>query len=267
MNTVPKLRVTIDTNVCDILHEPDKSPELMIPDDARRLRQAIADGTILAFAAEATLFVECLAFKDKLAYLAVAGTPDPRPSPDPRAVDRFRDLNALGVKILHAPLMAGEVFIHGLEYADDTVFTTEERRARFGEFTRRYPGRHPIASLGLQLLSKQPPLPATRQTGTSPNSVHFELRQDWAVALQREWNNPITLSQKALRKQAGTLIGEWCDTLIVGAHYGYGNDFFCTTDEGRGAGSNSILFHQNRSRLASEGIVVTSPAELVGKIG
>ena len=266
MTTVSSLRVTLDTNVCDIIHAPDKAPGLVDPICARALRQAIADGKILAFVAEATLFVECLEFKDKLAYLAVSGTQAPRPSPDPRVIARFRDLGALGVKILRAPLLAGEIFVSELNYADDAIFTAAERQIRFGEFTRRYPGRKPIISLGQKLLDGQRPVPAGRHVRTGPTSTHSELPQDWAIAIKREWDSAAKVNQKALRKQVGHLIGEWCDTLIVGAHYGYGNDLFCTTDEGRSFGADSILFHGNRSKLKESRIDILSPTELVRKI-
>ncbi|QJW80061.1 hypothetical protein [Burkholderia glumae] len=266
MNDVSRLRVTLDTNVCDILHEPEKAPALMEPDSARRLRQAIEEGAILAFVAEASLFVECLDFKDKLEYLAVAGTVAPRPSANPRFMERLRGLGAIGVRILRGPLLGGEIFVPYLEYADDVDFTAAERTRRFGEFARHRPGRKPVMAFGQQLLDQQPPLPSATSVKTGPDSTHWELRQDWAIAIKRAWDNADASGQKALRKQVAPLIGEWCDTLIVAAHYGYGNNLFCTADEGRGAGRNSILFHENRSKLQEDGIVVVSPMELARRL-
>ena len=62
------------------------------------------------------------------------------------------------------------------------------------------------------------------------------------------------------------MIGEWCDVLILGSHVAYGNDIFCTVDQGKSAGSNSVLFHGNRANLASQGIVIKSPAEVLATI-
>jgi hypothetical protein len=85
-------RVTFDTNVCNVIHHPVKWPKVVAPDDARKIRAAIADGRMLGFVSEASLFVECLSFSDKLGYLAVAGTSGERPAPDPRMVTMFADL-------------------------------------------------------------------------------------------------------------------------------------------------------------------------------
>jgi hypothetical protein len=87
--TIP--RITFDTNVCNVINNPEKWPTLVAPDDARKIRVAISDGRIAGFVSEATLFVECLSFPDKLTYLSVAGTPDPRPTPDPRLIAVFDD--------------------------------------------------------------------------------------------------------------------------------------------------------------------------------
>jgi hypothetical protein len=62
----------------------------------------------------ASLFVECLSFPDKLAYLSVAGTPDSRPDPDPKTVAMFRNLASIGMKLLHAPMIGAEIFVERL---------------------------------------------------------------------------------------------------------------------------------------------------------
>ncbi|MEA2987180.1 MAG: hypothetical protein QOD94_3434, partial [Alphaproteobacteria bacterium] len=106
-------RVTFDTNVCNVIHDPSRWPNQVDPDDARKVRDAIQDGRVLGFVSGATLFIECLSFEDKLAYLAVAGTDKPRPAPDPKAVARFDDVAKVGAKLLRAPLIGAEIFIEG----------------------------------------------------------------------------------------------------------------------------------------------------------
>jgi hypothetical protein len=59
-------RVTFDTNVCNVINNPTKWPTLVDPDDAPGIRSAIAEGRIAGFVSEATLFIECLSFPDKL---------------------------------------------------------------------------------------------------------------------------------------------------------------------------------------------------------
>ncbi len=235
----------------------------MAPSDARQIRQAIVDRKVLAFVSEATLFVECLSFADKLAYLAVAGTRNERPKPDPRRTAVFSDLAALGVKLLHAPLIGAEIFIHDMPWAEDVVYTQFERQERFAAFVRNYPRHKPLKAIGDSLLGGQAPTCAGRTTTTGPNSFSVEIPQAWAIAIKREWDKQDENGRKKLRKQIGPVIGEWCDTLIVGSHIAYGNDTFCTADEGRSAGASSVLFHGNRANLEQQGVTIMSPPELV----
>ena len=87
----------------------------------------------MGFISEASLFVECLSFDDKLSYLAVAGTVKPRPSPDLKAVARFKAVAELGARLLHAPHIGAEIFIEGFQWADDDVYTMEQRQQRFSD--------------------------------------------------------------------------------------------------------------------------------------
>lgn len=255
-------RITFDTNVCNVIHDPEKWPDLVKPEDARRIREAIKDGRLLAFVSEASVFVECLSFSDKLAYLAVAGTPDPRPSPDPRMVAMFDDLAKLGVKLLHAPLIGSEKFVEAFEWATDDIFNAQERHDRFSSFARPLPRHEPLQQYGRGLLANQPPVPSGKVFNQGPNSFSVSVPQDWAVAIKREWDgNPA--GRKGLERMVRPAIGEWCDALILGSHVGYGNDVFCTTDSGKNAGVRSLLHHTNRANLKAQGITIMTPAELV----
>jgi hypothetical protein len=48
------LRVTFDTNVCDILHQPDRRTEIMPRVDADELRNRVRDGGVSADSGEQT---------------------------------------------------------------------------------------------------------------------------------------------------------------------------------------------------------------------
>lgn len=262
------VRVTCDTNACNVIHNPDKWPDLVQPDDARKIRSAIEARRIEAFVSEASLFVECLSFPDKLAYLAVAGTPDPRPAPDPRMLAMFADLGSIGVKVLHAPVIGAEKFSDAIPWAGDDVCPFNTRHQRFCDFVQPLPRHHPLQAYGTSLLAHQQPVPPRGSTRTGPNSFSVPLTQEWAVALKREWDsgNPDG-GTKAFRKKVGGYIGEWCDCLIVGSHVGYGIDIFCTTDEGKNAGAGSLLHHLNRPNLAGQGIRIMTPHEVVAHLG
>lgn len=63
-------------------------------------------------------------------------------------------------------------------------------------------------------------------------------------------------------------IAEWVDGDALSAHYAAGNDFFCTNDKARNAGTGSIFHKQNRIRLEKEfGIKIISSCELAYQIG
>jgi hypothetical protein len=262
MSQPEPLRVTFDTNVCNVIHDPDRWPDQVDPEDARKIREAIRNGKMLGFVSEATLFIECLSFEDKLAYLAVVGTTKPRPVPDPRAVTRFEDVAKVGAKLLHAPLIAGEIFIETFGWASDDVYSIEDRQARFGNFccsrdSVKLDGLAKLREYGATLDAKFPhTFHGTPMTGPLA----------WASAFRRAWEAD-PAGQKKLRKEVGPIIGEWCDGLIVASHIAYGNDVFCTIDYGRNAGANSMLHQSSRAALETQGIKIMTPAELVGQYG
>jgi hypothetical protein len=58
-------------------------------------------------------------------------------------------------------------------------------------------------------------------------------------------------------------VAEWVDGDALSAHSAFNCDVFCTNDRARGAGSGSIFYSNNLSKLKARfGIVVLSPDEL-----
>lgn len=264
MTSVKPLRVTFDTNVCNFISDSNKPGSPVDPAAAAAVRAAVSDGRVKGFISEASLFVECLSFPEKLAYLAVAGTSDPRPAPDPRTVAMFQDLAGLGMKLLHAPLIGAEIFIEGIAWADDDKFPADKRLERFVAFLAPLPKHKPLVAYGKSL--------APAATGNhriavpTKNGFTVPIRQDWAARIKHEWDtNPA--GHKKLEKAVRPEIGEWCDRLIVGSHYGYGNHVFCTLDKGKNAGSRSLLHMSNRPALEAQGIKLMTPEELVQHYG
>ena len=95
---------------------------------------------------EASVFIECLSFVDKLAYLAVAGRKGQRPA-DLCRVAIFYELTRLGIRLLHAPLIGAEKFIE-MPWAADDRYPSEERLKRFGSFMQPLPRHQPLISVG-----------------------------------------------------------------------------------------------------------------------
>ena len=261
--TKKPIPVTFDTNAANLVADPVQYASLdQPPGTADRLRRAITDDCIQGFVSEASVFVECLSFADKLAYLAVAGRKGQRPAPDPRRVAIFDELTRLGIRLLHAPLIGAEKFIE-MPWAADDRYPSEERLKRFGSFMQPLPRHQPLISVGEKRLHIRPL--AQRTTGM-PAGQALKAPNDWALVLKRDWDEGDTPQQKSLRKQVEPLIGEWCDSLIVGSHHAYGSKYLCTSDLGKQAGSDSLLHHSNRNHLAARGIKIVSPAELVSLV-
>jgi hypothetical protein len=261
------ITVTFDTNVANLIGDPVRYADRdRPPGTAERIRCAIKASEIVGFVSEASVFVECLSFPDKLAYLAVAGRQGPRPTPDPDRVAVFEKLSRLGVRLLHAPLSGVETFINvGMPWAADENFSANDRHLRFSSFGRTYPRHKPLKDLGEKSLNAKP---LKKRLAGMPAGMVLKGPFDWTLALKRDWDEADEKQRTSLRnKTLGPLFSEWCDTLIVGSHYGYGNEYFCTMDSGKRAGSGSLLHNSHRGILANQGIKIVSPSELATILG
>ena len=64
------------------------------------------------------------------------------------------------------------------------------------------------------------------------------------------------------KKKFWEAIAEWVDGEALSAHYAAGNDYFCTNDKARNAGTGSIFHNQNKTRLIKKfGIKIISSCE------
>jgi hypothetical protein len=67
-------------------------------------------------------------------------------------------------------------------------------------------------------------------------------------------------------REVARAIAEWSDGDSIAAHYGYGNDFFCTGDEAR-PGHPSILDAANRAWLTADfGVRFCAIPELAARL-
>ena len=72
---------------------------------------------------------------------------------------------------------------------------------------------------------------------------------------------------KTEKRKAREAINEWADGEAIAAHIAYGNDLFCTQDEAKSAGSQSVFSSDHRKWLAKEfGILFVTVAELAERL-
>lgn len=73
----------------------------------------------------------------------------------------------------------------------------------------------------------------------------------------------ITGLPDSLEKKFYRSVAEWVDGDALSAHYAYKNDYFCTQDSGRSAGSKSVFSPDNLKRVTEKfNITVISASEL-----
>ena len=171
-------------------------------------------------------------------------------------------------------------------------------RVSFGPNTELHPGIHPkqwdkllkARDLGFRVLGMTT-TPETVRTKEIPNDMyvqHDDIEEFWRYAEPlANCNNFIvglgcgraaydqfraqfnlvgsggqTLPAEQERKFSEA-IAEWVDGDALSAHYAAGNDYFCTDDKARKAGTGSIFHAQNRTQLEKEfGIKIISSCKL-----
>lgn len=269
MNPPNPFRVTFDTNVCNVLEDTTKRPDQVLPEVAESLLKAIADGRILGYFSEASLYIECLSLPEKVHALKTAGNMLPRPNAPELVQKRFTRLQKLGLRALRVPVFSVEPYMP-IEYANDEFFTVEERTNRIGEFLRGYNHRHQLVEYANELIQRQPelvhripPPPAAVRTGA--NTEHVELFDPLPFVLAAACEDS-AVRPVGFNTRVGRILRNWSDTLAVGSHFGYGLDFFCTTDMGDHDGTGSPLHHGNRKALADRRIIILSPDELLAAL-
>jgi hypothetical protein len=249
---LPIMKVTFDTNTFDKAARPHvyaKDPDHR---SFVKVHEAVKDGRIRGFLCDAIVTLEGIKVDDRAevfgsttlaSHIAEEGpetihanlrTEQPLRSPlHPKQAERFGAALALGMKFLGAP----RVGMPRVEVpnADPYVQETEEeltaRLDRFYNLAKAIEDRG-LGSIKAQRLARRLINPA--QTMPGP----------WFKALGAASNIHET-------RELARAIAEWSDGDSIAAHYGYGNDIFCTGDEAR-PGHTSIFDAANRAWLITE---------------
>ncbi len=158
---------------------------------------------------------------------------------NPYLEKHFNDARPLGFKLLRIPRIAGivNVDLKPEDYASDERIPIEKRQERCGQIAREIEakgcGISHIKSLGLK---------------HSKNGV---------------WIDGIKAAPQTDEKLIAEAIAEWADADALAAHYGYGNDYFCTRDTAKAAGVSSVMSESNRQWLKSDfGVIFVTPGDM-----
>ncbi|WP_139017367.1 hypothetical protein [Bradyrhizobium sp. STM 3809] len=258
--------MTFDTNTFDKAVRPSVYAKDPNHADFVAVHEALKRGDLLGFVSETIITFEGIAKNDRA---SVFGTTDLRsrteqlsddtfqialapeqPARQPvhvKQAERFVAAFDLGIQLLGAPRI-GMPRVEGNFYVPETEEALEQRLDRFFNVMRAIEAR----SLG----SPRVLAIAERWAERAPNSPWYQ-RLGTAKDIHET-------------REVGRAVAEWSDADSIGAHYGYGNDLFCTLDiaagEGR-RGDAAILDAENRAWLVSEfGIKFVSLSELAALV-
>jgi hypothetical protein len=166
----------------------------------------------------------------------------------PKQAERFVEAFRLGIRLLGAPRI-------GMPRAEEQFYLVEEPSMLEKRLNRFFNLATKIEARGLG--SSRAQKIATRLAAGRIN--------------QGPWFNPLGLARDIHeRREVARAIAEWADGDSVAAHYGYGNDIFCTLDAAKAEerrGGPAVLDPSNRAWLAQEfGIQFVTLAGLAGMV-
>ncbi len=260
------MRVTFDSNTFDKVSRPSVYAKDAAYADMVEIHEALKRGDVQSFISDTAITLEgigldrrAVVFGGTVARSSIARTsdhafrvtvmpeqPDRRPV-HPKQVERFREAFGLGIRLLRS-LRAG-----GRE-AEQQFYVVEDP-AQLGErLARQHDLAHEVEKRGFGC--RRAEQLAVRLARGAPSSG------PWFTSL----GNARDIHET---REVGRAIAEWADGDSVAAHYGYGIDFFCTLDEGKGEsrrGDPAILDATNRVWLTAQyGIQFATITELSRK--
>ena len=256
------MNVTFDSNV----YRPLVSPATFQndPDSAHFnvIRQAIKDKKLCGFLGEPVFTFEAIKKLDRKAFfgtykgdvsisqeltsankaklsITIGPSKTHTASNNPYLERHLNDALSLNFKILRVPRIGGLKNVDNKDeyFADDIAFPAAQRQERCGELSRK------IEENGCGI--------AHIKTIASRHGKGKSLFEGIEAA---------PASESGLIERA---IAEWADGDSISAHYAYGNNCFCTRDNAKAAGADSVLSPENRRWLSVEyKLIFVTPKEL-----
>jgi hypothetical protein len=266
------LTVTFDSNTLDRVVRPDRFPKDPLRPAFLKINQALKEERVNGFFSETILTLEGIQKADRADVFdstvivtrmtekaSVTGEParvsveltvhQPGRKPiHPEVAMRVKAALQLGLRALKIPRQ-GAITIedpHKTFFVQQNKSEMEQRQQKTFEAARQIEGR----GVGMSRVKALAAKFAARDNVTEP----------WYRSLVRAKD----IHEENDVKRA---IAEWSDADTMAAHIGYGIQFFCTEDLGRGAVAASILDSANRFWLTQNyGVRFVTLSELAKKL-
>jgi hypothetical protein len=248
----PMMKVTFDTNTFDKAARPHVYAKAPDHGSFVKIHEALKVGHLAGFLCDTIVTLEGIKVDDRaevfgsttLAANMVQENPEtihinlrteqPLRAPvHPKQAERFSAALAMGMKFLGTPRvgMPRVEVLNVNPYVEESEEQLIKRLDRFFKLAKAIEDRG-LGSIQAQQLAQR--LANASQTMPTP----------WFKALGDARDVHET-------REVARAIAEWADGDSIAAHYGYGNDFFCTGDEAR-RGHVSILDAVNRAWLTTD---------------
>lgn len=258
------MKVTFDSNVWRIVATPQNFPKNPDIGDYRIIRKAIDEGEIQAFLSETIFTLEAIKRKDRKQFFKdykadfnteIKDNPDgtismtfqigpnhnAHPGNNEFLKEHLKDAVNLGFNIIHLPRIAGitNKDIESLKY--------KMNESSLKEYLDK------VFEVGRRITELKAGDYRIQQLGNKYN------KQGWAIGLGQAPESEDGIIASA--------VAEWADGDSVACHVAIGGDFFCTNDDTKKAGSDSVLSDKNVNLLNKEfGFTKITPNELSDKL-
>jgi hypothetical protein len=244
------LHVTFDTNAFDKVVRPNVYAKDPLHSEYLAMHEALKRGDVLGFISETTIVLEGIGRDDRASVfgtstmqsrseqvsndtfeLTLAPAQPARKPVHFKQAERFVEAFKFGFRLLGAPRI-GMPRVEGDVYVSETDEALPGRLDRFVTVARAIEDRglgHPrVLAIAKRWGARAPGEPWYRVLGKAKD-IHEE-------------------------REVARAIAEWSDADSIAAHYGYGNDLFCTQDVAAGEASRgdpAVLDADNRQWLSS----------------
>lgn len=170
--------------------------------------------------------------------------------------EELNEALAIGIKLLTTPYIGLPIpdrLRNNSDIYADEVFATTDYNERFGDIVQTIVDRG-VGGGVLPALAKEftEQLDGPRPAGLSDRALIYGVYEYACTSGPRKYKRQI---EKAFAESA--------DGDLVAAHIAFGNDYLCTEDQGRSAGSPSVFDAENRKWLKTEhGVEILNAQQL-----